>query len=858
MELDASATEPFPSIGGNDLDSYNVRADPDAQATVTDFLDFTEYLPSDITRSLTLIGQLDEAYVNASEKVHELTDLWGNLPSTVPDSRPAAAPLRANISSNLKQGLNSRIYAHAEAVRMAENVNRHYFRAKTILAKLQKMLETYPEAEQQQQEQQQQKQQQQKQREQEQQLQQQQQLQSRGPGGQKLKKAGTTRVRRQRIPRITVPGEVLAPYELDCDAFTESDVSSPSSDDESPPPMRRMATPGTQPRIKMVKSAAGAGMSSLIPKTPKIRIPRAPRMPGQPYISTSSALAKLKPPPENAVIGSTDAPWLQLTPYELAKLRKRMKKNAQWTPSETMIARELKALGRNLDAFNNAKQKAEDEGRPFDGLLPESTAESDGVSRLPLGALSVTVARTADDNYATNRGVRLNEAKKQKNHWAQLASQEAEESTRKMMEAARAMLSPYDGPPATSATPGAPGVPGAPGAPSTAAEAAGVNRSGNKSVRATTPAGAQQQHVTNPSRKRKRDGHPELADTVEGVDATVETPGGSGPASQRQLPKRVKTETPVPIPHPVLGSVPTSDSLVTAHPHPSQLRHSTTPVPAPVWGGQQDSASNLPPVSSQSTTMSSPLSSSGSASVSALGSVTTTTVPLKPPAETPIHPPVHKTATPIHPPLRELRMRDTAQKDQNQHEFGDDEDEASSRRASRASSRALTPGAPASLLSGTLLPSMETSSARRPSSRGASVSLSGQHDASQQSLATERPRRASTARNTPVPEAARPVSRRGKRPAPGVVSQTNSGGSAAVGQRKAAPRKKRNSNASAQHRRDKSEGQQADGDGEVEVDDDGNVIDPNEPRYCVCNRVSFGTMIRCDNVDVSAHTHTHT
>ncbi|CAH0027064.1 unnamed protein product [Clonostachys rhizophaga] len=41
-----------------------------------------------------------------------------------------------------------------------------------------------------------------------------------------------------------------------------------------------------------------------------------------------------------------------------------------------------------------------------------------------------------------------------------------------------------------------------------------------------------------------------------------------------------------------------------------------------------------------------------------------------------------------------------------------------------------------------------------------------------------------------------------------------------------------------------------DQDGEMEdVDDEGNPIDPNEPRYCICNRVSFGTMIQCDNVD---------
>jgi inhibitor of growth protein 4 len=27
-------------------------------------------------------------------------------------------------------------------------------------------------------------------------------------------------------------------------------------------------------------------------------------------------------------------------------------------------------------------------------------------------------------------------------------------------------------------------------------------------------------------------------------------------------------------------------------------------------------------------------------------------------------------------------------------------------------------------------------------------------------------------------------------------------------------------------------------------------IDPNEPTYCICNQVSFGEMIACDNDDV--------
>lgn len=77
---------------------------------------------------------------------------------------------------------------------------------------------------------------------------------------------------------------------------------------------------------------------------------------------------------------------------------------------------------------------------------------------------------------------------------------------------------------------------------------------------------------------------------------------------------------------------------------------------------------------------------------------------------------------------------------------------------------------------------------------------------------------------------------------------TNSGGTSAIGKRKAAPRKKARGNP----KKERGASQQAEQEVEVEVDDDGNVIDPDEPRYCICNRVSFGTMIQCDNVDVSA------
>lgn len=37
----------------------------------------------------------------------------------------------------------------------------------------------------------------------------------------------------------------------------------------------------------------------------------------------------------------------------------------------------------------------------------------------------------------------------------------------------------------------------------------------------------------------------------------------------------------------------------------------------------------------------------------------------------------------------------------------------------------------------------------------------------------------------------------------------------------------------------------------VDVTDGEWSYDPNEPRYCLCNQVSYGDMVACDNEDVS-------
>lgn len=102
---------------------------------------------------------------------------------------------------------------------------------------------------------------------------------------------------------------------------------------------------------------------------------------------------------------------------------------------------------------------------------------------------------------------------------------------------------------------------------------------------------------------------------------------------------------------------------------------------------------------------------------------------------------------------------------------------------------------------------------------------------------------ATPARKTPIREPSHAPSvpapaRRRKRPAPGPVSTGQDGGAAvSYGRRKAKPGKKRISTGKSQ---------------ETRVDEDGVLeeIDSNEPRYCLCGDVSFGTMICCENQEV--------
>ncbi|KAH7162399.1 hypothetical protein B0J13DRAFT_669116 [Dactylonectria estremocensis] len=758
---------------GNGISPLESRADPDAQTTVTDFLDFTEYLPSDVVRSLTLIGQLDQTYANASHKVNDLTTVWGRLPSLAADERPSPVQLRADISEHLNQAVSSRVFAHAEAVRMSENVRRHYNKAKVLLSKLQTMMDNYPTEEA---------------------------TSPLVPKSPQMMRAklgvrpggeGGQKARRQQGPRIVVPGDVLAPYDLEYDTMTdESDVSSDEESD-SPPPRR---TPAPQSRVKI--------HSSKTPKTPS-RLARPVTYPNAALsaAAAANAAALLQPPPENAVLGSPDAPWLQLTQYELAKLRKRMKKNATWTPSETMIARELKALGRGPDAFREAKKKAEEEGKSFSPPVPTPVVdEESGTQQLPAGAISVETL-AADEVPTSNRGMKLNEAKKLKREaLAKLAAEEAEESARKMQEQAKLILGNNNN----------------------------QNGSASEPLRETgSGAKTGKPRTASRSTKRKREAEPEGGHEMQERAETL---------SSRPHTKRAKTETPIPPPHrPSINhsKVPTpensySSNALSTPAESTVVTHSETPVPIPIppqgSSAAARAATSPTPSASNSTTV-------------------TTSIPVKlPPAETPVPLPIserRKSATPVLPSARETPARETTKRETRGEAAKRTQQQqqtpivvqplpvpqaAPEPVIKQSSSRAGTPRS---------TPGPDGLSSRRPSSRGKAMSQEPQP-----SLAADRPRRASTARNTPAPEP-RPPNKRSKRPAPGVVSTTNSGGNSAVGVRKAAPRRK------PRPRKDRgpSEGEME------EVDDEGNPIDPDEPRYCLCNRVSFGTMIQCDNMD---------
>ena len=381
--------------------AHSPSVDPDAQATVTDFLDYTEYLPSDLIRSLTLIRGLDETFVTNSQAVHELTQQYGALPVLSAGSRPDPQTLRTHISTHLDRALNARESSYAEACRLYDVADRHHNRLSSIINKLHALpkppsRDPTPEP-----------------------------VRSpdvkRSRSGRKLDDGTSIQrltlnpprptgpaialLQKSRKRQVTIPGDVLPPYNPDSPIASteqsdwESDVASP-----------------VRPRLKLNQ-----------PKPKKEKVPRPPRAPRE----STGPYKMPTPPPEDAKIGSKYQPWTRLTEWEMWKLRKKMKKNITWEPSDVMIQRELAAKGRGWENYYRAKGEAKTNGTEFLDIDNIDQSRTNGVTNGEPATGAVEVASVR------NRGMKLNEAKKLKREslareQAAQAAQEAELAARRL------------------------------------------------------------------------------------------------------------------------------------------------------------------------------------------------------------------------------------------------------------------------------------------------------------------------------------------------------------------------------------------------------------------------------------------
>lgn len=713
-------------------------ADPDAQATVHDFLDYTEYFPSDLYRSLTLIGKLDSDYQDAAQRVHDLTKLYADLPKLDASDRPDPADLRVQISTALNKAITYREAAYAEAVRLQDVSQRHRSRVSVIIKKL-KELPKPP---------------------------------SRDPtpvplSPQALRAAKKTEP--EKTPRLTlhvaggrapkhrrilVPGDVLPPLGPEDEIWTESEdeVVADLSDIGTEQAVRTRKS-GTA-RIRVQKTPKPRDRSQKTPNPLKIRTPGQfgtnvhSQVAG---ISTSNALALLTPPPQDAKPGSKWMPWFKLTEYEMAKLRKQMKKNAIWTPSDTMIRRVLASTNRGRENYEKTKQQCEEDGEPFIDEDPvDPTKKVLGPGEV---SMELSPGQTED---LINRGMRLNEAKKQKKAEKALAeAMELEEANKQLATINSSFANLFDKKPSTPLP---------------------------ESLKMGVPASTQKKDNRAAARKRKRESDREAA-------ASVDTPvvASSSKDMIQPGPKKLKINHPI-VPKPIAAkklspaktaTVTTTTTVPLAPPAPSPKKKQPTPAPVPAPAVEVKKVSPPAPVLVQSTAAQTRTrrSSVGPKATTETAEVAETTAKEKQKENEP-------------PKEREMRPR--------------------------SSHSAVVAG--------------KAASAEPPSKRNEGRELREKRRAS----VVEANSSASS-----MPEPVQPrTTRAGRRQAPGLVTADEDGkGKVGISQRKAAPRKRG-----------------AVTDDKMKKEDVGDMdepIDPNEERYCICGDVSWGTMVACENEEVS-------
>ncbi|KAF3928870.1 hypothetical protein ABW20_dc0106378 [Dactylellina cionopaga] len=353
---------------------------PDAYSVVSEYIDYTEYLHCDITRSLGLINKLDRDYGLCATAVHEVASDYCALAegNSLLDSTPAASlervkDLRRGIANPLNSGLVGREESVAEAIRLYETVDRHFNRLSDIIRHLQKINvvprpDLVPET---------------------------------------TKIGGSTQSDSQM--RIT----------LRLDGQRRASLLSPSTRHAH---VRSSATPIRMPNAarkrtvtRVLDEKAKSNLSSR--KGNDVKLGNNPQNLQQLVLDSSSESDWDDPPNPQPVISDADRkssithrfteqgehlPWFELQPQELAILRKRMKKNSSWQPSDAMMLKQLEMLGRGVRGFRKWARRTGQSKEDIERVLEGGDNSTGG---LAIGALK----RSQD-----NKGMRLNVMKRAK------------------------------------------------------------------------------------------------------------------------------------------------------------------------------------------------------------------------------------------------------------------------------------------------------------------------------------------------------------------------------------------------------------------------------------------------------------
>ncbi|KAH8716876.1 hypothetical protein GQ44DRAFT_713173, partial [Phaeosphaeriaceae sp. PMI808] len=522
---------------------------PDAQTTVNDFLDYTEFFPSDLVRSLTLIGDLDSNYCDAIQQVHELTARYCQLPSLSEQERSDPVFLRKQIALNLQKAINQREYAFTEASRLYEVTVRHCQRSSIIRRKLQA----------------------------------QPQPPSRDPTP----------------PPVSPQAQRLFVRDYQRPQHLRLNPPLPSSA-RPRDRHRKPAASSRRPRVRSVSSTSSNGESDIrsnidvaIPpkklKQNRDRHGGRVRPPGVlgtnvhssiAGISTSNALAQLAPPPPDAPPGSKWAPWMKLTEWEMAVLRKQMKKNAVWTPSLTMVNRELERKHRTREDYEREKARCEGADEEILDEEPESLQTLMAAAVAPASAVqavqavqAVPVAPTTDPldtvadepredggsisirlkPIATKEGRKLDRLSQQRQQ-AMRDAQELENATSKIQQAADS-LKEITFISHSVATP-------------TSQRKKSVSRSLNKRKRDTTPPPATEEVVDSPREA-----------SAATQDSGINYPEAKRPRLHLQLTATTPDDATSPVPTPTSVLSTPKETLASAGPSPGTISPVHLPQP---------------------------------------------------------------------------------------------------------------------------------------------------------------------------------------------------------------------------------------------------------------------------------------